>query len=465
MPRWSTTSTSLIKGMEIKGVTQNLPKFVHYMDGMAKALNVFGDTLRPTDYYEMFKYGRGATPALSDDFMLKTAPTLAQRLRGSSAGQAQSSFYQAIVGGRIKMQSVKEMDKYGLIDHRKVVTVPKTGEIKGLLPGAVKGWRLAAEDPYAWVNEVLLPSLKDKKTKKRITDPQEIQAILGTIFQKGTAAQMAGIYATQQARIEKDWNLVKGAKGLESAETFMDKDPFTAYKGVREQMNNFLQTTSGPLVEPAVAGLNALAAAITALTHAAKEHQALGAAGLMAGAGVAGAAAAVAAGSMLGIPILNSAGKLAFRALPAIGGATAAIALLPDIDKQQRLSEAQGGSDFDWRQRSHILAAIRDSESRIWGGEVTPGDRDRDLRNQMLAGDDLRSRYMSHFGQGETPKAEVIGNATLRTEVTVSPSPDFLATVRQIIDNGINAFRNTGAPATGSAGSTGHAMPETSGEP
>ena len=40
----------LIKGMEIKGVTQHLDQFNHYIDSMAKALNVFGDTLRPTDY-------------------------------------------------------------------------------------------------------------------------------------------------------------------------------------------------------------------------------------------------------------------------------------------------------------------------------------------------------------------------------------------------------------------------------
>lgn len=33
----------LVKGMEIKGVTQDLKQFNHYIDGMAKALNVFGD--------------------------------------------------------------------------------------------------------------------------------------------------------------------------------------------------------------------------------------------------------------------------------------------------------------------------------------------------------------------------------------------------------------------------------------
>src|SRR5579859_5807505 len=107
---------------------------------MAKAINVFGDTLRPTDYYEMFKYGRQSTQNLSQQFMLETAPTLAQELGGSSAGKAMSSFYQAIVGGRIKQQSLKELERLGLIDEDKVVKT-KTGSLNGLLPGGVKGWQ------------------------------------------------------------------------------------------------------------------------------------------------------------------------------------------------------------------------------------------------------------------------------------------------------------------------------------
>lgn len=45
----------LIKGLEIKGVTQNMDKFRDYIQGMTQALNTFGDTLRAADYYEMFK--------------------------------------------------------------------------------------------------------------------------------------------------------------------------------------------------------------------------------------------------------------------------------------------------------------------------------------------------------------------------------------------------------------------------
>jgi len=48
---------------------------------------------------------------------------------------------------------------------------------------------------------------------------------------------------------------------------------------------------------------------------------------------------------------------------------------------------------------------------------------------------------------------EVVGEATLKTEVTVSPSADFLARVHQTVQNGINAFRSSGGPATGSSGS------------
>jgi hypothetical protein len=244
----------LIKSMETKGVTMDPEKFTSYLQGMAKAINVFGDTLRPTDYYEMFKYGRQSTQALSEKFILETAPTLAQELGGSSTGKAMSSFYQAIVGGRIKEQSVKEMEKLGLINEDKVVRT-RTGSIKGLLPGGVKGWQLAASDPYAWVNEVLLPALKSHG----ITSPEEIQGRIATIFQQATAAQMVSIFATQQARIEKDWNLVHGAKGLEAADIFQSKDPFIAWSGVTEQFKNLLAIAGGPLAEPAAKGLNELA--------------------------------------------------------------------------------------------------------------------------------------------------------------------------------------------------------------
>lgn len=267
----------LVKGLEIKGVTQDLPKFQRYLNGMSKALNVFGDTLRPTDYYEMFKYGRQSTQGLSEKFMLMTAPTLAQELGGSSTGKALSSFFQAMVGGKMKPAAANELMKYGLVDRSKI-TMSRAGLVTHMSPGAVKGAGLAASDPYAWVNEVFLPAL----AKKHVTDPAKIQELISIMFQQGTAAQMVGLFATQQPRILKDWNLVEHAQGSEAADTFMAKDPYTAMSSVTEQFTNLLQAAGSPLAQPAARALNEIAGGLNALTEAARNHPTYASAGLLA---------------------------------------------------------------------------------------------------------------------------------------------------------------------------------------
>ena len=113
----------LIKGLEIKGVTQNPEQFKSYMEGIAKGINVFGDTLKPYQYYEMFKYGRQATSGLSEKFILGTAPTLAQELGGSSYGRAVSAFNAAIVGGVMKTKAVDEFYRLGLLGDADVKTL------------------------------------------------------------------------------------------------------------------------------------------------------------------------------------------------------------------------------------------------------------------------------------------------------------------------------------------------------
>ena len=223
----------LIKGLEIKGITQNLPKFREYMDGMAKAINVFGDTLRPTDYYEMFKYGRQSTQGLSEDYMLSVAPTLAQELGGSSAGKANSAFYTAIVGGKMTVAGARALQELGLVDSSKIMK-GKGGDLAKLKPGAIEGSALAAMNPYAWVNQILLPAM----AKKGIVNPQKIQEVIATVFTNSVGAQLASIFSTQQSRIEKDRALISGAKGLSAAEEFMKKDPEIAWQSLKNAFSN-----------------------------------------------------------------------------------------------------------------------------------------------------------------------------------------------------------------------------------
>jgi hypothetical protein len=452
----------LVKGMEIKGVTMDPDKFRSYMQGMAKAINVFGDTLRPTDYYEMFKYGRQSTQNLSEKFMLETAPTLAQELGGSSAGKAMSSFYQAIVGGRIKEQSVKEMEKLGLINEDKVVRT-KTGSIKGLLPGGVKGADLAASDPYAWVNERLLPAL----TTHGITSQEDIQAVIATIFQQGTAAQMASIFATQQSRVKKDWDRVHESKGLEAADIFQSNDPGVVWAGMTEQFKNLLAAAGSPLVKPAVDGMHAIASGIVALENAAHEHPVAGTLGLS-GATVGGTALS----AWLLRKGIQGAGNWWRGGAPAAAEGAALAAEGPSF-----LGTVLAGSRF-----GAPGAFIGDDMMR--GGAIYGGGPELlDAVRQHKLGNYFRSQFgipessssphkpwtasaIPDFGAGgaalttAVPGPEVKGSAQLGVSVQVEPSDNFISRIVQALRNEINVFGGGAPGGIGTAGSTGTSMPE-----
>lgn len=477
----------LIKGMEIKGVTQDLAKFNHYIDGMAKAVNVFGDTLRPTDYYEMFKYGRAATNALSDDFMLKTAPTLAQELGGSSAGKALSSFYTQFVGGKMSNKALEQLQQYGLITDMSKVIKTSTGNVKGVLPGAIAGQEYlqpGATDPYAWVNNVLIPAL----VKKGVTDPSQIQEVIAAMASQQTTAQMMSIFATQQARIEKDKHLIAGAKGGEAAEDFQKNDPKVIAKSISAQLDNTLANTTATMMPAVNQGMNWLASGLAYTAEHAKTRPG----DIAAGGGWLAAMSGALSLDGLGKTTEFFTGKGGSLGLSKVVAAMAPVLALTQIadaalddDDINRLKRYEAGPRYRLDQLKHLDDA--DKAAGIYGDPDFEADvraktaTKRAALESELAGfgynpavtqgryggqgapswtiDDIR-KATGIGGNGGPVKAEVVGEATLKTEVTVSPSPDFLARVQQTVQNGINAFRSSGGPSTGSTGSTGRSMPE-----
>jgi hypothetical protein len=271
---------TFVKGLEIKGVAQDPAEFTKYMDGMAKALNIFGEQVTPSSYYQMFKYGRGSTRGLSEDYMLGVAPTLAAELGGSSAGVGGQAFYQAIIGRRLKASALKELEALGLLDESKVER-DKKGQPKHIGVGGVVGADLARSDPYKWVNQVLLPAM----AKKGITDPSAISDHITAIFSNSLAQQLVGILATQQKRIEKDRNNLGNAQGLVAADEYLARDPGQALGAFTTQLENLLANASSPLMPAATAALRGLADALGSLAETAKQHPVAAPAGLAAGLG------------------------------------------------------------------------------------------------------------------------------------------------------------------------------------
>lgn len=486
----------LAKGMEIKGVTQDLEKFNHYIDGMAKALNVFGDTLRPTDYYEMFKYGRAATNALSDDFMLKTAPTLAQELGGSSAGKALSSFYTQFVGGKMSNKALEQAVKYGLITDESKIIKTSTGNVKGVLPGAFAGQEYlqpGKTDPYGWVNNILLPAL----AQKGVTDPGQIQEVIAALASQQTTAQMMAIFATQQKRIVKDAELVHGANGIEAADKFQKDDPKVIAKSVHSQFDNLLSNTSEGIMPATNAGMNWLASGLSWAAEHAKEKPGHIAAGGAWGASLASALSIDAGLSMLSRWKGGAGSLFATKTMASLAPMLAVTQLASDSvtdDDLARLKQYEAGP----RSRIYQLDALgvngwgprRDASGRM----INPGMLDRWIWPENDGRAETRARLEKELegfgynagvkggryggqggpnwtiedirsatgigGAGGEVKAIVEGQATLEANVTVKPSSEFWATVESKINNAINAFRSTGGPSSGTSGSTGRSMPE-----
>jgi hypothetical protein len=464
------------------------------MEGMAKAINVFGDTLRPTDYYEMFKYGRASTTALSDHFTLSTAPTLAQELGGSSTGKALSSFYTQFVGGKMSNKAVEALKAYGLVDMSKVIATD-VKDIKGVQPGGVVGSEYlqpGQTDPYQWVNKILLPAL----AKKGVTDPSRIQEVIAALASQTTTAQMMSIFATQQARIIKDHALVKGAEGIEAADKFQKRDPKVIARSIHSQFDNLLSNTAEPLMPAVNAGGNWLASSLSSLSERAKKDALRSATEITVGAGLTSAVIGDAGTGLLGkfgigsgtsfgltravamlAPILDIATRKDVLPVPADRHAAYERTYGPHFETFDRLDDLDRADGIlpNVRPESWLgqkVAAIRGEhdaeraklESELEGFGYSPLVRQGRYQGQDAPTwtiDDIR-KATGLGGNGEPVEAKVIGEATLKSGVEVSPSPDFLARIRQEINNAINAFRSSGVPATGTSGATGRSMPEAS---
>jgi hypothetical protein len=300
-----------------------------------------------------------------------------------------------------------------------------------------------------------------------------------------TTAQMMSIFATQQSRIEKDKHLVEGAKGVDAAELFQSNDPKVIRKSLEAQVDNVLGNTASAFQPGVNMGLNWLTSGLSAMSERAQKDPMRSAAELGFGTGLASAIASDAGmatagkfgfgpGSSWGLtrfmgmlaPILDIATRK--DVLEATPGGRALAGLhadkfnaLADIAASESAANIYGHDDpaYDAQlkalndaKRAKIEASLTDLG---YAGPGTPG------RGQMASSwnvDDIRRA--TGIGSAEPAKAEVVGNATLETVVRVEPSPDFLARVTQTVQNGINAFRSTGGPSTGSTGSTGKSMPE-----
>ena len=443
----------LLKSQEMVGATQDIPRFTSNMNLMAKALNVFGDTLKPEEFYNFAKYARQAGQAYSDRFLLAVAPTLMQDMGGKSAGEAMASFYQQFVGGKMTKPAARMLIKYGLLDESKI-EFTKAGLPSRILPGALKDSDLAKKNPDLSIHEVLLPAL----AAAGITAKEDIENVGAVLASKRTTGQALGIFATQWARIQKDLAMEKGAKGLEAADVFMNKDVTLGLKSVAEQLQNFLQAAGSPLAPAAARHLNELAGSIGHLTEAAREHPTAASTGLVAtvaGMGLAAYESAILAAGKFGMLSEAMAHTLARAPLTVLGSGAVPLGVggfgTVEFLREQE-ARNQSGKPVD---RDVIAALPWYRRAAIWTQENIFGADPNRLVPELMG--PAWPAAGAPFAPGiwpsaEPAKAELTGDATVTVKID---GPDWLKSMVSVgVNNRIEGL------TIGTAESPGASMPE-----
>jgi len=482
----------LVLGEESLGLGADPAKFRRMLSAFVKAKSLFPD-IKGEDFRVFMARANASKYALSEDFLANVAPTLIQHEGAAQFGTSMSSAFSALIGERQTKEAKATMRKYGLLD--------KSGHLAKA--------RLFEEHPEQWAKDFLLPHLEKKGIKLDDEHRPELVEAVTRMFSNRKVGDLFASLLINKDLIAKDRERLSAAKGLEAADEVRQRDPFVAAQGVSEQIWNFLQNVGGPYGERAAAVLNSIADSIGRMAKSMGEDPKTAA---YVGAGVAAGGAAAVYGSakafgwgarkflrsVLGPggeerPIIStdappdvtiSGGKTTYakplewwEKLPGrvpewvknAGGAGIGSFLMPIIgiaSQPDIKTKTRGGESM-----AKALKRFRDGASPWWpslmpSGLPTDAVPDASWHRQpwldVSPWGPGASSYSLGKGAAEPVKAEIEGNATLKVDVDVKPSPSFLTEIRTTMDNKINAFRQSGAPATGTSGAVGVSMPEAS---
>lgn len=278
---------SLVKALEIRGSAGNAKRYQEEAGKLQQAMTFFGGRLTPDEIYTFTRRAQVGSQQLGEHFMTRIAPSMIQEYGGEGTGTGLTAFRSIISGRKISdMAQAKAWQKLGLLNEKDIITNKKTGEIKGWKDGAIKGTRLAYQDPLEFMEKVILPRLQASGVD--ITDDIKLGSALNTLFKntKANAFTTAIGTVTNRARLHKDENLMNGVLSTDqNYDESLLNDPKFAGFAIKQAMNNIGSALTLPLMKPmaqmlisVARGINQVSAALIAHPEAARIVAGLGAA-------------------------------------------------------------------------------------------------------------------------------------------------------------------------------------------
>lgn len=259
-------SAKFFSALDTLGKNINPGEVRELMDGYLKALGVEGVDLKMADLKQITQKSKAAGPALSNRFLMMTAPGLQADMGAQSLGTSLGSEIAQVIADRATKKAKAAQAEFGLRD--------------------TSGWRrrtkiMTDPDKFAW--EDLIPALK-----KKGIDPDNAPAVteaMNKLFSNQKVADLFTKLITQRQQYEGKSEQYEKAPGLAAATALRGKDPFVALEGLTSTLKNFASVVSEGPMQSAVSGLNSLTDSIARLTKSLADNPELASkAGLATGA-------------------------------------------------------------------------------------------------------------------------------------------------------------------------------------
>ncbi|NWK44888.1 phage tail protein [Ralstonia pickettii] len=205
----------LLKVIELRGGLASEEEFRKQADMVQRVITATGGRVQADEWLNVIKRGGLAAKGVDSEAFFYTLEPLVQEMGGNTVGTAMMSAYQNLYQGKTTKRTLGNLDRFGLIADRSKVKEDKAGQVSFMDPGALKGADIFRKDQFAWLEQVLLPTLKEKG----ITEKDQVLDAIGSIFSNRTASGLMSQMYLQRDQIHKNMRLNKGAAGIEQLDT------------------------------------------------------------------------------------------------------------------------------------------------------------------------------------------------------------------------------------------------------
>ena len=232
----------MAKALDVIGAARDPKTFQTQAELMAKVITATQGRVTPDQFLSVFRYARQAKFGLNNEFLYEILPALMLENAGSGGGGGGSrgvgpmlsAFYRLTNQGFVNKKSIPLLEQLGLIKPNSALSTTSTGS----MVNALAGHELAATNPFAWVQTVLLPAIH--RVYGQNLSRERLQQVINDVFRGNQlGANLALEFALKPQNFLRDQKIIRGTMGSQDAyNAALTQDPGTAQKALDAQWEN-----------------------------------------------------------------------------------------------------------------------------------------------------------------------------------------------------------------------------------